>query len=460
MFIIFLYTIFLLNSNSVPKNSKKVITLKEFIKLAINRSPHIEKAKLQINRYEALLKGSKLLYLPQITISAKGAPSPKYKCVMPQDWLNAAATEGMSEEEFKEQYCVGTDRDDSITYNLDGYIFRFEINTVIPLYTFGKFEYLKAKAKAAVKGSHSGFETSIRNITYLTKKAYYAYLSVKEIKKLVLSIEKHMKKAKDKAVDYEENEKITQTDLIRLKLGMNEIARRKLEVIKLEKISEKAVEILAGYKVKFKTVSLPLPETKIPPPEKKLLSKAVKNRPEVKMLMAKRAIAQASIGLAKSAFYPDIGLFARYRLTLSNSDDPKSVYANDGLHGNSIYVGVGVTWKLSPAKMVTDLELAKIEQRKVEAQIAASRDLLKMEISKVREEVIFNIKKIKLIKKGVKLSRSWILALEGKEAIGIIKPKELVDSLVSYFKLKLSLKETYYKLHLAWLDLHRAVGNK
>jgi outer membrane protein TolC len=444
--------------HSMSKVAMPQIGLKKILSLAKTRSPLLLRARIKVRQYEAMLSGSNLLRYPQFSLSLKGAPSPKYECVMPDEWLSSANLNGMSEHEFKEKYCVGTNIDDDITTELDGYALRFQVKAVLPLYTFGKIAYTKALAQAAVRGGQAGVKKADKTIEFLVKKAFYARKSALEIKKLVGEAVVMMAQAREKAEEDEEDSKITPTDLIRLKLGENLILRKKLEVNRMDVLTLEALKILTGKSIDIDVKSAnPIPSG-FPLSLKKLLKIARRNRPEIKMLKSVRAMKIARIGIAKAAFYPNIGLFARYTLKLSNSDDPQNAYYNDGLHGNSLAFGVGIEMKFDPSKMITELRMARLDKKETDARIAASGDLLKMQIVKSREEVIYNIKKIKLIIKGIKLSRAWVMALSDKESSGEVKPKEMVDSLSSWFKLKLSLAESRYQLNIAWASLSLAVG--
>ncbi|MBU1220198.1 TolC family protein [Myxococcota bacterium] len=431
------------------------VSMNDFIKLVLKNNPSLKEASLQVNRYEAMLKGAKLLYFPQITLSVQGAPSPKYKCMVPQEWMNLVDLGGMSEKEFRETYCLTTDRDDNITLDLDGYVVRFEAKATFPLYTFGKIEYAKELANAGVRYSEANMKSVREKVIFTAKKAWLSSHAAAELMKLLDESQKLMKKSLEKAEKMEEDGKITPTDLIRLKLGENELNLRALEIKKLNSISIQAMKILAGKDVTIDASKSVEDPSEVKPQEVSiLLKKAMGNRPEFAMISAARAAAKARHGLAKAAFKPNIGLFLRYRLTLSNSEDPKSAYLNDGLHGNSLAFGLGLEMKFDPSKMLTDLRLARVESRMANVKLTAARDFLKMQISTVRENIIYQIDKLSIIKRGIKLSRGWLIALEDQEAMNVVKPKEMVDALVSYFKLRFALIEASWALRLEWLKLH------
>ncbi|MBU1240191.1 TolC family protein, partial [Myxococcota bacterium] len=445
--------------HSAPKRKgvRTRVTYGELLKLAITHAPSLRMARLKLAGYDAMLSGSKLLYAPTFTISFQGAPSPKFTCVVPRAWIDSADLGGMSEKEFREQYCVGTNRDDSVTLDLDGYALRFQVKAVQPLFTFGKISYSKAMVRAAVRGGEANLAAKSRDLQLLLRKAWYGRKAVHLIAALLKDAETMMSKAKVKASAWEKESKITPVQLIRLKLGENQILRKKLDVGKMDAISLATLRLFAGKDVDIEPGNFSVNKTP-PKPLKSLMEQALKRRPEVRALEALRAAKTAKVGLARAAFYPNLGIFVQYTLKLSNSDDPKSVYANDGLHGNSLAFGVGLEMKFDPARMITDLRLARLERREADAQIAAAKDMLRLKLAKARQEVVYQIKRIKLLSRAVKLSRSWTLAISDQEEQGTFNPKEMVDALTSYFTMKLALIEARYELAYAWAALRHATG--
>ncbi len=460
----FLISIFVTLVPASPKAQEKKtaghltgVTYRELLKLAVTHAPSLRIARLKLAGYDAMLSGSKLLYAPTVSLSFQGAPSPRFTCVVPQAWIDSGNTGGLSEKEFREQFCVGTDRDDSVTLDLDGYALRFQIKAVQPLFTFGKISYARAMAKAALRGGEANLTAQTRDLQLLVRRAWYGRKSARLISALLKDAESIMKKAKVKASKLEADGKITPVQMIRLKLGENLIQRKKLDVVKMNALSLSALRALSGRDLDIEEGGFSVNSVR-PPSLKTLLAKALKRRPELRALEALRAAKAAKVGLARAAFYPNLGVFVQYTLKLSNSDDPKSVSANDGLHGNSLAFGLGLEMKFDPARMITDLRLARLERREADARIAAARDLLRLRLAKAREEVNYQIDRIRLLSRGVKLSRAWTLALSDQEEQGSFKPKDMVDSLTSYFTLKIGLIEARYELACAWAALRHATG--
>ncbi|MBN2724967.1 MAG: TolC family protein [Deltaproteobacteria bacterium] len=456
--LLLVFSLIITSATGIPRVETKKVSLKKFISIVLEKNPSMEQARLQIQRYKAMLSGANMLWLPSVSSSLQGAPTPKYTCVVPPEWLAAADLGNMSEKEFRETYCVGTNREDTITTDLDGYVLRFEAKATIPLYTFGKIKYAREMAKSSVSLGRNNLKMVRQQTALLAKKAWYAARASRDLSALMIDSQKLMDKSREKAEKMEDDGKITSTDLIRLKLGQNELKMRALEIRKLDNISKNSMRILAGINVEPDDSELKELPLKHPAALSLLVDKAFKYRPEFKILKAARATALAKVGLAKAAFMPNIGVFLRYRYTLSNSDDPKSAYLNDPLHGNSLAFGLAVEVKIDPSSMITAVRLAKIDAARTEVKLAQAKSYLRFQISAVRENIVYEIDRIKLINRGIKLSRGWLLALEDQESLGVLKPKELVDALVAWFKLKFSLIEASWKLRLELLKLESFIG--
>jgi outer membrane protein TolC len=432
--------------------------LKDIWHIAKSKSPDTDKARFQLACAQALVRGSNLLWMPRISYSVQGAPSPTYRCTVPEAWMPATLPAGMSEEEFRETYCVGTDRDDSITLNLDGYALRFEVRAVVPLYTFGKIDYLKAQARAARDAAKAGGTLTRQKLWLTVRRGYFARRAYLESAKLSGRARKLLDDAGAKAEAYEEEGKITPTDLLRFKLGENEFAQKELDLARVGELTAATLHYLTGRPVEVRLSDPWEAVTTRPDPVDHLVGRAVERRPELRMLAAARAAAVAQAGLARARMYPDFGLFVRYRLALSNSDDPKSAFASDPLHGNSLVFGLGLEGTLDFGSQVTSLRLAHLEQRELEARYAAARDALALELTSARQDVILALDKLVLIEKGQKLARAWLIALADQEAIGVLKPRDMVDALSALFKLQFSYWEVRAQLENAWGQLELALG--
>ncbi|PKN32181.1 MAG: hypothetical protein CVU63_20095, partial [Deltaproteobacteria bacterium HGW-Deltaproteobacteria-20] len=93
---------------AAPASAPEAMGLKDLWHIVKNKSPDADKARFQLARAQALVKGSNLLWLPRISYSVQGAPSPTYRCTVPEAWMPSTLPTGMSEQEFRETFCVGT----------------------------------------------------------------------------------------------------------------------------------------------------------------------------------------------------------------------------------------------------------------------------------------------------------------------------------------------------------------
>ncbi len=440
-------------------SAPKPVGLSELWELARQRSHDTERAEIQLRRADSLVKGSRMLWLPRLSYSVQGAPSPTYRCVVPEAWMDAARPLDMTEREFRETFCVGTDRDDSITLNLDGYAIRMEVRAAMPLWTFGKTDYARAQANAMRDMSLAGVSLARQRLWLMVRKAYYARRAYLESQKLADEAGKLLEEAGARAELYEENGTISPTDLLRFKLGENDFGQRKLELDRLGELTAGTLRFLAGRPVEVRTSDPWEADLKRPPSMKVLLEKALASRPELRALEAARTVAIAKTGLARTRMYPDLGIFVRYRLALSNSDDPKSAYANDPLHGNSMVFGLGLEGQLDFSSQLTQMRLARLEQRESESRLAAARDALELELLNARQDLILAIDRLVLIERGRKLSRAWVMALHDQEKLGVVKPREMVDSLSALFRLQFNYWEARTQLENARAQLHLVTGD-
>jgi len=418
----------------------------------------VQKAHFQLARAEELVEGSRFLWLPRLSYSLQGGPFPTYRCILPDSWMPASLPEGMTEQDFRETYCVGTDRDDSLTLNLDGYVLRFEAKAVMPIFTFGKMDYARAQARAMREMARRGVDAGRQKLWLTVRRAYYARRAYLESARLGQKARKLLDEAAEKAAEYEENGRISPVDLLRFKLGQNEFEQRMLDLDRLGEISRATLEYLAGKPVEVREDEPWELDTTLPADLPGLVAQALSRRPEIQALSAARAQAAAAAGLARARLLPDVGVFVRYRFADSSSDDPRSAYANDALHGNSLVLGLGIEGQLDFVTQITQMRLADIEQREAEARYAALRDAITLEIASLRGEVIAAVRKVELTEKALKLARAQLAALAEQESAGVLKPKELAEAMSTFFKLQFGYWELRLQLETARAQLALALG--
>ncbi len=451
---------FLLALGFILQNlSPAAVNLQELWQLAKRRSPDEQKARIQLARAEELVEGSRFLWLPRLSYSLQGGPSPTYRCILPDAWMPATLPEGMTEQDFRETYCVGTDRDDSITLNLDGYVLRFEARAVMPIYTFGKMDYARAQARAMREMARGNAQLTRQKLWLAVRRAYYARRAYLESDRLGKKARKILEEAAEKVAEYEESGRISPVDLLRFKLGQNEFEQRMLELERMGEISRATLEYLAGKPVEVREDETWEPDLSMPEPLPALVAFAVSRRPEIRVLAAARAQAAAAVGLARARLLPDVGFFVRYRFADSSSDDPRSAYANDALHGNSLVLGLGIEGQLDFAMQITQMRLAELDQREAESRYAALRDAITLELATLRQDVVTAVRKLELTEKALKLARAQLAALVEQENAGVIKPRDMAEAMATFFKLQFGYWEQRVQLETARAQLSLALGN-
>lgn len=447
-----LFNFFIHNSKPTPIGLQKLWTL------AKQRAPNMQKAYLQVARAEELVEGSRFLWLPRFSYSLQGGPAPTYRCILPDAWMPTTLPEGMTESDFRETYCVGTDRDDSITLNLDGYVLRFEAKAVMPIFTFGKIDYARAQARAMREIAQSGVQTSRQQLWFTVRRTYFSRRAYLESARLAKKASKLLEEATEKVTEYEENGRISPVDLLRFKLGQNEFEQRMLDLERIGEISRATLEYLAGKSVEVREDEPWEYDASLPASLPELVNLALARRPEFRALLAARAQAAAAAGLAQARLLPDIGFFVRYRFADSSSDDPRSAYANDALHGNSLVFGLGIEGHLDFAMQITQMRLAALEQREVESRYAALRDAVTLEIANVRQDVVVTVRKVALTEKALRFAQAQLAALVEQENMGVLKPRDMAEALTTYFKLQFGYWELRLQLEMVRAQLALATG--
>jgi outer membrane protein TolC len=188
---------------------------------------------------------------------------------------------------------------------------RIEFKVNQPLYTFGK---LKAHIEAAQRGLEAKEASLARfeaELIKTLKELYYMILLNEDLYRLVSTTEKELGKAVAKAEELlEEDEgKLTQQDILKLRYGYNRAGGKRLELEKGRRLVHSALRSLLcfGEREDFR-----LKENKLQPVKIELADLenyqrlAASRRPEWRQLESGISAKEAELLAEKKQYYPDI----------------------------------------------------------------------------------------------------------------------------------------------------------
>jgi outer membrane protein TolC len=342
---------------------------------------------------------------------------------------------------------------------------RLELKVNQPLYTFGK---LKAHIEAAEKGleakeaSLAGFEGQV--IATL-KELYYMILLNEDLYRLVSGTEEELGKAVEKAEELlEEDEgKLTQHDILKLRYGYNRSGGKRLEIEKAKRLLHSALRSLLYFKEDEDFV---LTEKRLKPVKvtldgldiyKKL---AAKRRPEWKQLDAGIEAKQAELLAEKKQYYPDIFAFGLLEYaTAPNRDKQENPFVLEEF--NFFWGGAYLGWRMAldfgmPKKVAEKrAELLALQHQKREATTG-----MLLEVEKAYQEVVEKRESLKFARKARKNGRALSALSAANFYIGLGEAKEVFEAFQMYTEGAAEYYMAIKNFNMAVAELARVTGTR
>ena len=418
------------------------LSLADIIKIGLEVSPKLWEQRSVIDQAEAQLGQAKAGRLPRM------------------DYLQIA---GLIPEAKGNATYSPSNRSDLLT-GLAPFT-RLEIKINQPLYTFGK---LRAHIDAAERGleakeaSLARFEGEV--ITTL-KELYYMILLNEDLYRLVSSTQEELGKAVEKAEELlEEDEgKLTQHDILKLRYGYNRAGGKRLEIQKGKRMVHSALRSLLYFEEgeDFLLIEKRLKPVKVTLDGLETYKKiAASRRPEWKQLEAGIAAKEAELLAERKQYYPDIFAFGLLQYaTAPNRDRQENPFVLEEF--NFFWGGAYLGWHMAldfgmPKKVAEKrAQLLALQHRQREATTG-----MLLEVEKAYREVVEKQQSLKFARKARKNGRALSALSAASFYMGLGEAKEVFEA----FQMHTEGAAEYYMaikdFNMAVAELARVTGTK
>jgi len=351
---------------------------------------------------------------------------PEIKCVVPEIFRNVQMSGGTSLYDAmnaeREKYCLGTDTSDTAAdyfrnFDPHGCFVRFDLSLVQPLYTFGKIEHATRLARLGVaaqreeqRASGLQLEQDVRRAYFGLKLAREILFTVDEGRKYLRQAEKQIEEAIEKG-----SADVDLTDRYRFQIMKSDVDELVIQVKQGERQALAALRTLVGA---AEGADLDVDESPLEAAEFTVRpladyqDLATRSRPERRLLDLATRAADTLVKLRKSQFAPDLAFVLRYRAIASGSrDDPQNAYLNDQLHGNGLYLGLGLKWDLDFHFKYADLAKARAERDAAVSLQRYARSGIALQVEKAYEAVQGAADRVTLLRKTTRAAKSWLVTM-------------------------------------------------
>lgn len=329
------------------------------------------------------------------------------------------------------------------------------IEGAVPLWTFGKIQAAKDAARAGVRAAQHARDDAHADVIFDTRRAYYALQLALDTLQMISEGEPKLEKALTQFdTRLAENDPDTDAmDRFRLATALAEVKARRSEATRLGDSARAALEVLTGI-APVRVPDCPLTaleHTPKPPPWYR--EQALRHRPELSMLSAAAAARRADVDLNGAKYYPDLAL----TMELGAEYIPgRTMYE----YYNPLLLGAGIVarWNLDFWGQSFRKRNAEEKLLETQEQSTLAREGVELEVSTEYAALVDARERTNAWDEGRDEARRWfVTAAQGYE-VGIVKPKELVDSLGAYFKARFAHLTAIHDQNVSLARMERAVG--
>jgi outer membrane protein TolC len=446
------------------------------------RNPLVAAANEQVHAMEARVRKAKFAWVPIIDTTMSLTPGVNIAC---DDIAIPTTDPNVPFEDF--QFCRPGGDPNLDVQTAKGYFqqlgragvrFQFQLDTVIPLYTFGKLKNVKRIAEAGLALTKlqkaATQQESILRVHQAHSTLLLARESIdilREAKKVVDSAERRVLKdlgggADDFDADPAEiNANRDPDDASRVRLASLELEELLREALKVESLALSALWALAGTAAPrgFDIAAKDLVLIDLEGGRQDLAhykQVAEQHRPEARMAAAGVQLRKAQERLARSSFLPDLGIALSVGVARTSAADASmsALYYIDNYNYSRVTAALALRWRFDFHNDAFDLQASRAELRAAQHQREAARLLLGRDVEEAYADLVDASATEEIRRAGAQEAWRLVVSQEIKDTAGTANAAELLRALEKWYRLRFSHAEAAGQHNLAVSRLARAVG--
>jgi outer membrane protein TolC len=313
-----------------------------------------------------------------------------------------------------------------------------EFALIKPLYTFGKVDQYSAAAQGNVDIKHGDVSLTKADIALDTKRAYYGYLTARDIRLFLEDVQGRLNDAISRTEEAlkRENGEVTQAELYSLQATRGVVAKYVYQAQAVERISLDGLKVLTGVGLK---APLAVADERLSPvdfPKAELAdlqAKALADRPEMQQLEAGLRARRALVAAKKADILPDV--YAGVVGTLnyaSQRDRLDNPHIYDPFNNGGLTPIVGIKWDAAfgVAKARTAQAEADLDALNYKKQFALTG--IPYEVAEAYTNARANFESQKELAEASSAARRWVIAATADFNAGLEKGDKVAEAFKSY----------------------------
>ncbi len=336
-----------------------------------------------------------------------------------------------------------------------------------PLFTWGELSGNMEAAEHGVAVEEARVEQKALEVAARTGEIYYNLLLTQALDRLADRTGEVVDRAKREInrLLEEGDESVDQADLFQTRLTEEEYKRRLVEVDQNQATARSALRrqlfLPEGTPVAADADELrPLDFSVHSDSLSHYVALALENRPEVEQAAAGIEAREALVDVARSDYYPKIGVQASLSqsVTLPERPNPDNAFIGDSYMGTGTQTGVGIEFDLNFDQTRARVEQAEAELNEVEHQQTAARQLVQFEVEEAYRNLLVAKTAVESRDRATTISGEWLRTEQIDFDLGFGDTENLVKAVRASLEAEARYVEAVKRYNVAVLKLLQATG--
>jgi outer membrane protein TolC len=344
---------------------------------------------------------------------------------------------------------------------------RAEVVARQPLFTWGELSGNIDAARHGVDVETARVDQKALEVAARTGEIYYNLLLTEALGRLAERTDEVVDRAKreiQRLLD-EGDESVDQADLFQTRITEEEVKRRTVQIEQNRSTARSALRrqlFLPDETIVVPAADelTPLNFSLHPDSLSHYIALGLRNRPEVDQAAAGVEAREALVDVAKSDYYPKIGVQASLSqsVTLPERPNPRNAFVGDSFMGTGTRTGLGIELDLNFGQTQARVEEAQAELSEVKQQRTAARQLVRFEVEEAYRNVIIAQTDVASRKRATTISGEWLRTEQIDFDLGFGDTENLVKAVRADLEAEARYVEAVKKYNVAVLKLLRATG--
>ncbi len=344
---------------------------------------------------------------------------------------------------------------------------RFEVAVRQPIWTWGELSGTIRAARHGVDVEAARVDQKALEVAARAGETYYNLLLTKALDRLADRTREVIDRAKREInrLLEEGDESVSQADLFQTRLTEEEYKRRVVEINQNQATARSALRrqlfLSDGTTVVPAADELqPLSFSVHPDSLDHYIQQALRNRPEVDQAEAGVKAREALVDVARSSYYPKIGVQASLSqsITLPERPNPDNAFVGDSFMGTGTRTGIGIQQNLNFGQTEARVEQARAELDEVKHQRTAARQLVRFEVEEAYRSLITAKANVESRDRSTTISGEWLRTEQVNFDLDLGDTEDLVKAVRADLEARARYLEAVKRYNAAVLKLLRTTG--